>query len=434
MLNMRTMAALIAVAVSFVFAGCSSAHPPTSSPLFNIPMQEQTHGVGPQVLQGGGKEHWVRLSINGNNDYFQGTTVGSDRNRIWVADYSGQALYGFSMNGKYRKISIPGVSPSELTIGADGNFWVNEDGAAVILRVTPTGNVTAFSLPPTQQAYGGIVTGPDGNVWFTEQTQVASITPSGMITQFNAPGGCGVAMNGITVGPDRNIWYAAAGGSCTALVRIHPSTGMEKTYVVPPDKMCAPFGIVTGPDGDLWFSCNGSPATIGKMTLGGTVTTYPVQGPYSAAPLNLAPGSDGKIYFIKDEGTASLLGRINPQTGEVKMLQPPSYFPRIWGIILGPDGNMWTDGGNAMGIYVINVLEVSPSNLTFGNPGDNKTITVTERNTHEWTATSSDLSVALVQQGSAPDKFVVNAIGPGQCVVHVKDAIGNIFDVSVLVM
>jgi hypothetical protein len=40
----------------------------------------------------------------------------------------------------------------------------------------------------------------------------------------------------------------------------------------------------------------------------------------------------------------------------------------------------------------------------------------------------------LIQQGNAPDKFVVNAVGPGQCVVRVKDAIGNIFDVNVTVM
>jgi virginiamycin B lyase len=430
MLNFRMSAVLIAVAIALV--GCSGAHPPASSPLFNIPTLEQSHGVGPQILQGGGKEHWIRMGINGNNDYFQGTTVGPDRN-IWVADYQAQALYGFSMRGKVRSISIPGVSPSELTIGSDGNFWLNEDGQAEIVRVTPTGTVTTFSLPPTQQAYGGIVKGPDGNVWFTEQTEVANITPTGVITQFGVPPGCGVAMNGITVGPDNNIWFAAAGGSCTALVRIDPATGKEKTFVVPHNQTCAPFGIVTGPDGNLWFSCDGSPATIGKMTLDGTVTTYPVQGPYSASPLNLAPGSDGKIYFIKDEGVASLLGRVDPHSGNVKMLQPPPFFPRIWGIILGPDGNMWTDGGNTMGIYVINVLEVSPANLTFGNPGNHATITVTEPSTHRWTAKTTNDGVVLIHQGSAPNKFVVNAVGVGGCKVRVKDAIGNIFDVNVTV-
>src|SRR5428012_9556 len=71
--------------------GCSGAHPPASSPLFNVPTQGQPRG-GPQVLQGGSnREHWVRLTINGNNDYFQGTTVGPDR-IVWVADYIAQAL------------------------------------------------------------------------------------------------------------------------------------------------------------------------------------------------------------------------------------------------------------------------------------------------------------------------------------------------------
>jgi streptogramin lyase len=431
MLFSRVTAAMIVVA--FACAGCSGAHPSTSSPLFNIPTQDRARGVDPDVLQGGGNlEHWIRLTVNGNNDYFQGTTIGPYRT-VWVADYIAQALYGFSMDGKVRTVAIPGFNPSELTIGADGNFWVNEDSQAVILRVTLAGTVTVYDLPPTQQAYGGIVTGPDGNVWFTEQTEVASITPSGVIKQYGVPSGCGVAMNGIVVGPDNNIWFAAAGGSCTALVQINPSTGVETTYLVPPDKKCGPDGIVVGPDGNLWFSCNSSPASIGKMTLSGTVTTYPVQGPYSSAPLNLAAGSDGKIYFIKDEGVASLLGRIDPQTGRVKMLQPPSYFPRIWGIIQGPDGNMWTDGGKAMGIYVLNVLEVSPANLTFGNPGNHATITVTEPGTHKWTATSTRRSVVQIQQGNAPNKFVVNAVGVGGCRVRVKDAIGNIFDVNVTV-
>jgi virginiamycin B lyase len=431
MLYLRMTAASIVIA--FVCAGCSGAHSSTAS-LFNIPARDLAHGTGPDVQQGGGNpEHWVRLTITGNNDYFQGSTIGPNR-IVWVADYIAQALYGFSMEGKVRKIAIPGYNPSELTIGADGNFWVNEDSQAAILRVTPGGTVTVFELPPTQQAYGGIVEGPDGNVWFTEQTEVASITTSGVIKQYGVPAGCGVAMNGITVGPDNNIWFAAAGGSCTALVKIDPTTGIEKPFYVPHDKKCGPDGIVSGPDRDLWFSCNSSPASIGKMTLGGTVTTYPVQGSYSASPLNLAAGSDGKVYYIQDQGVSSLLGRVDPETGGVKMLQPPSDFPRIWGIIPGPDGNMWTDGGKSMGIYVINVLHAKPSNLTFDNPGSNKTITVTERKTHKWTAKSSDHNVVVVQQGNAPDKFVVNAVGPGQCVVRVEDAIGNIFDVSVTVM
>src|SRR5580704_4968151 len=109
MLHLRMTAASIVAA--FVFAGCSGAHTPTSS-LFNIPTRDLSHGIGPDVLQGGGNpEHWVRLTINGNNDYFQGSTIGPNR-IVWVADYIAQALYGFSMEGKVRKIAISGYNPS----------------------------------------------------------------------------------------------------------------------------------------------------------------------------------------------------------------------------------------------------------------------------------------------------------------------------------
>src|SRR5258708_1766324 len=55
-----------------------------------------------------------------------------------------------------------------------------------------------------------ITTGPDGNLWFTEEFKqhVGRITPSGVVTEFSA----GQDENiGITAGPDGNLWFTEFG-------------------------------------------------------------------------------------------------------------------------------------------------------------------------------------------------------------------------------
>ncbi len=51
----------------------------------------------------------------------------------------------------------------------------------------------------------GITTGPDGNLWFTEQAGgIGRMTPKGSLTQYSIGG---TNPDGITVGPDTNLWF-----------------------------------------------------------------------------------------------------------------------------------------------------------------------------------------------------------------------------------
>jgi len=57
------------------------------------------------------------------------------------------------------------------------------------------------------------VTGPDGNLWFTEYAsdQIGRMTPAGVVTEFPLPAGS--APYGIVVGPDGNLWFAETGSN-----------------------------------------------------------------------------------------------------------------------------------------------------------------------------------------------------------------------------
>ena len=52
-----------------------------------------------------------------------------------------------------------------------------------------------------------IVSGPDGNLWFTNYTNdsIGRITPAGVVSNFT---GAGISFpRGIVAGPDGNLWF-----------------------------------------------------------------------------------------------------------------------------------------------------------------------------------------------------------------------------------
>src|SRR6266536_6550267 len=53
----------------------------------------------------------------------------------------------------------------------------------------PRASVTEFPLPHPESRPYSIVTGPDGNLWFTEsdRSAIGRITPTGEITEFDTP-------------------------------------------------------------------------------------------------------------------------------------------------------------------------------------------------------------------------------------------------------
>jgi virginiamycin B lyase len=53
---------------------------------------------------------------------------------------------------------------------------------------------------------GRITAGPDGNLWFTDVNRIVRITPTGTITAFPIPTANGGA-DDITAGPDSNLWF-----------------------------------------------------------------------------------------------------------------------------------------------------------------------------------------------------------------------------------
>lgn len=98
----------------------------------------------------------------------------------------------------------------DLTAGPDGNVWFsarNFSGTSprVVGKVTPGGEVAEYGVP---EGADSIVTGADGNLWFTEADGIGRITPGGSASSFKLAAGTG-APRALAAGPDGNIWSSS---------------------------------------------------------------------------------------------------------------------------------------------------------------------------------------------------------------------------------
>lgn len=227
-----------------------------------------------------------------------------------------------------------------------------------------------------------IVAATDGNVWFTVETpgkEVARITPTGQITEFTLPEASGAT--GISNGPEGDLWVTSTGKA----VRFAPTDpeGTEKAFNIA--SIGAEGQISQGPLGEMWVASenrithfspadpavvNGSFTPVGALApkdidqAGSglvvadagherllTIDAAGKQGP--DIPLNdgtmasqgVAGNPNGQIAFSKSDGTEGL-GLVTPPAAPTATLMPGDPF----GATLGGDGDYWFAMSAAHGV------------------------------------------------------------------------------------
>ena len=174
----------------------------------------------------------------------------------------------------------------------------------MIGRITPSGALEGWAIPTPGGKPAGITAGPDGNLWFTEETagNIGRITPAGAISEFHVTGGGNP--RGIAPGPNGEVWFTLPGGN--KIGRIPPS-GSPITLTQIPTPNSQPNEIALGPDGALWFTENGrikvgseepELSRIGRITPGEQINEYLTEIPESG-PTAIAPGADGNLWFTE---------------------------------------------------------------------------------------------------------------------------------------
>ena len=168
----------------------------------------------------------------------------------------------------------------------------------------------------------------DGIVWYTAQAtgELGRLDPSTGATH-HIPLGAGSSPHGVIVGPDEAPWITDSG--LNAIVRVDPGT--EEVQVFPLPASTGYVNLNTAafdPNGILWFTGQGG--IYGRLEPS-TGDMQVFDAPRGRGPYGITATPEGVVYY------ASLandhVGRVDPQTGEAIVLEPPTPGQgarRVW--------------------------------------------------------------------------------------------------------
>lgn len=215
-----------------------------------------------------------------------------------------------------------------ITRGPRRSEWFSMDTA--IGRIGPTGALSTYPVPGTTGEDVGWLTAHRRVIWFAERAanKIGRITASGAITQYPIPTPASVPQ-AIVVGPHGDVYFTEQDGN--AIGRLDPATGVVHEFAIP-TASSRPIGLAMGPDGALWFTEN-SASQIGRMTLGGHFTEFPLAA--GAAPYRIVAGPGHAVWFT--ELAAGKIGRI---TMNGRLTEYPISGGPV-GITAGRDGQLY---------------------------------------------------------------------------------------------
>jgi virginiamycin B lyase len=221
------------------------------------------------------------------------------------------------------------VETNGIVTGPDGALWFTQgigNNGNSIGRITTAGTIKEFATVHSEPF--GIAAGPDGALWFTSDKSIGRITTEGKMTEYPMPNPQSLP-KGITAGPDGAMWFTEYIGKIGRITM----DGVITEYPVSANHSGLE-NITAGPDGALWFT-EFKYGKIGRITTAGAISEYPVPG---TEPFGITAGPDGALWFTELSGNN--IGRITT-AGVISEYPVPTAQSDPEGITTGPDGALW---------------------------------------------------------------------------------------------
>jgi streptogramin lyase len=212
----------------------------------------------------------------------------------------------------------------QIITGPDGNLWFTESSTG-IGRITPQGAVREF---PDIRGGGGITPGSEGDVWFV----LGRITSEGVVNKVHF---LHVEnLEAIALGPDGNVWIShySGGQERDSITGITPEEERVNCCALPETHTNGAVPLLAGgTNNDLWFSWDHTGMV--RATLAGVERQYPVGS--GVQGITVGPGDD--LWFT-DPG-ANEIGRITPEGLITRFSEGIKGNPSA--IAAGQEGDIW---------------------------------------------------------------------------------------------
>jgi streptogramin lyase len=274
-------------------------------------------------------------------------------------------------------VPTPNSGPMGIVTGPDGNIWFTEYDGNKIGRITPGGVITEFPVPTADSLPPGIAAGPDGAIWFTEASgnKIGRVTTNGRLRDRFLPHAASGPW-GLAFAADGSLWITEF--AANAIERMTPDI-MFQRFPITSHRRAFPIQIIVGPDGRMWFTEYGG-SHIGVVDASGKIVERYVGG---HGATGLTNGPDGRVWvclsYYLDSKIAAVDTRLNVT---VYPLPNPASAPTA--ITVGPDGNLWIteaeDGapailqmsstGQVLGEFPLPDFYSDPEGITVGPDGN----------------------------------------------------------------
>ena len=139
-----------------------------------------------------------------------------------------------------------------MVLGLDGSLWATASDSQRILRIAPTGLMNTYDLPSFEPRPLGITQGPDGHIWFAERSarKIGRVTASGNVTEFAVPPPLTTGPSQIVRGNDGALWFATDDGFGRSAIN-------GEMTVFPTGLQAASGRLLAAPDGTFWMGSGG---------------------------------------------------------------------------------------------------------------------------------------------------------------------------------
>lgn len=273
--------------------------------------------------------------------------------------------------------------PWGIAAGPDGALWFTNQSNNTIGRITTGGAISNYpagssgtgnSTPPRPY---GITAGSDGGVWFVDPNDntIGRIDPSSKIVDRFHGGGISTPFT-IATGSDGNLWFpngapVNGGPGPSSIGRFNPISKHVDLYTASTIKQ--PWDIAAGSDGALWFTNKGNQGNTTNGSIGridpaapATSITKHWSGLFNSPPSAITSGPDGAIWFSNGDNSTKSIMRIDPSTKAITR-HTTVDTTHTYGMITGPDHAIWfTNWGASPGVHRFDPVSNSVTKYSTG--------------------------------------------------------------------
>jgi streptogramin lyase len=248
--------------------------------------------------------------------------------RAWFTEPGRDMLGVANENGVTGERSIPAgvggqaANPHSIARGFDLGLWFTEPGRDMIGRIDPQTDVVTEYPVAAGAAPLDIARGPDADMglWFTEPglRQIGRIAMDGTVTEY-VSGGTGTPSQ-IAKGPD-GMYFTMP--DINAIGRMYTDSHIVTRVTTGISPGAAPLDIAEGANGKMWFTEPGT-GSLGKVDSGGsvmTVTEQPLGFPLPGTPTRL--GGSGQTPYIS-QGAGDLISQVQNDASVITLPISPS--------------------------------------------------------------------------------------------------------------